>query len=828
MKKITISVSGMHCASCAKTIEKALFKTKGVKNVSVNFASQKAYIEYHDAETDAQRITDAINKTGYNALENYESEGISRLEIKVIGMGSPHCAMIVKKALMNKKGVENAELDFANERAVISYKPSLISAETIKKVIRNSGYETVDDTSIDREKAARESEIKKLKTKFFIGFILSIPVFIGSFPEWFGSTVLNNMYLLFILATPVQFWVGWQFYKGAWIALRNKTTDMNTLIAIGTSAAYFYSVFVVLFPSFFEERGIPANVYFDTAAVIITLILLGRLLEAIARGKTSEAIKRLLGLQAKTALVVRNRKEMDIPVDDVIIGDIVIIKPGEKIPVDGIVLDGESSVDESMITGESIPVEKRKNDTVIGATINKNGMLKMRATKVGKDTLLSQIIKLVEEAQGSKAPIQQLADKVSSYFVPAVILIATASAFLWYFTGSFMLSGALFQNYLAMTPFIFSLTVFISVLIIACPCALGLATPTAIMVGTGKGAENGILIKGGESLETAYKITTVVFDKTGTLTKGEPEVTDIIPCTKEQNASSRNHVLKFSAIVEKGSEHPLADAIIKETKKQNMRIPSASKFKAVPGHGVEAWYHDKKIVFGNRKMMEKENISTKKIEETVAELEHDGKTVMIIAVHKKILGILAVADTLKENSAEAVAALQGMGKEVVMITGDNHRTASAIAQKVGIGSVLADVLPGDKAKEIKKLQSKGKIVAMVGDGINDAPALAQADLGIAIGSGTDVAIETGGIVLIRNDLRDVVASIKLSRYTIKKIKQNLFLAFVYNTALIPVAFGVLYPFTGFLLNPIMAAAAMAFSSVSVMSNSLLMKRYKIK
>jgi Cu+-exporting ATPase len=743
----------------------------------------------------------------------------------ITGMHCINCAKTIENSLKNYDGIINATVNFASEKLYVEYDIDKIDVVKIKEAIKNTGY-TAEEELEDSEKMMRGMEIRDLKIKLMVSLIFTIPVFFGSFSDIFTwvPKFFTEPYVLLVLTTPVQFWIGSQFYKGLFLSIRNKRPDMDTLIAIGTSAAYFYSAAVTLFPSYFTQHGFQVQLYFDSAAVIVTLIILGRYLESIAKGKTSEAIKKLLKLQTKTARVIRNKKEIEIPVDEVKVGDIVVVRPGEKIPVDGIVTDGYSSVDESMISGESIPVEKNKGDNVIGATINKTGLLKFKATKVGKDTMLAQIVKIVEEAQGSRAPIQRLADTVASYFVPAVIIIALASSLTWYFAGGLILKGTPYLiNYSSMTSFLFSLTTFISVLIIACPCALGLATPTAIMVGTGKGAENGILIKNGESLERAYKMQTIVFDKTGTLTKGQPTVTDIISIKSEVN-----EVLKAAAIVELGSEHPLGEAIIKKANEKRIKIPDATLFKAIPGHGVKANYAKKTILLGNRKLMVDNKISIKDVEDKITKLENEGKTAMIVAVNKKIIGIIAVADTLKDYSKEAVRALHDMKKEVVMITGDNERTAKAIASQVGVDRVLAEVLPEDKAKEIKKLQESGKVVGMVGDGINDAPALAQADIGIAIGSGTDVAIETGGIVLIKEDLRDVVTAIDLSKKTINKIKQNLFWAFFYNTTLIPVAAGLLYPFLGILLNPMLAAGAMAFSSVSVVSNSLLMKRYRPK
>jgi len=733
MKKATISISGMHCASCAQKIESNLRKLKGVKSANVNIATERATVEFNEKTTSEDKITDLIEKLGYEVI---------------------------------KESREDGEI-------------------------------------VDREKAARVSETRRLKRLFLFSLILSVPIFIISMVlEWFGVMIPDKNIILLLLATPVQFIAGYRFYKGAFSSLKAKTASMDTLIAIGTSAAYFYSLFVILFPGI---NGLGEEVYFETSAVLITFILLGKWLEAVTKGKASDAIKKLMGLQPKIATVIRDGKEMQIQIKNVMVGDVVMVKPGQKIPVDGIVVEGLSSVDESMITGESIPIEKKKGDKVIGGTMNKHGSFKFKATKIGRDTVLSQIIKLVEDAQGSKAPIQRLADKVSSYFVPAVMIIAIISFSVWYFAFG--------------QTFVFSLSIFIAVLIIACPCALGLATPTAIMVGTGKGAENGILIKNAEALENAHKLTTIVFDKTGTLTKGKPEVTDIIAVDK----LNKKEILKYVAVAERDSEHPLAEAINNKAKKERLKVPAAEHFKAVPGYGIIAKY-GKDILLGNRKLMEKYRIRIEN-EEEINRLENEGKTVMILALNRRAVGLIAVADTLKEFSKKAVEKLHKMGKEVIMITGDNKRTADAIAKQLGIDYALSEVLPEDKEKEIKKLQQKGKIVAMVGDGINDSPALARADIGIAIGAGTDIALETGQIVLMKNDLRDVVTAIDLSNYTIKKIKQNLFWSFFYNSIGIPIAAGVLYPF---ILNPMIAGAAMAFSSVSVVSNSLLMKRYKKK
>ncbi len=651
-----------------------------------------------------------------------------------------------------------------------------------------------------------ELELRKLKYLVASGAVLSaLALFFTWFWEFLPLPFLSKNLWLFLFATPVQFIVGFRFYKGTLDALKVKTANMDTLIAIGTSTAWIYSTVVTFFPGIFPTT----EVYFETAALIITLVLFGKLLEEIAKGKASDAIRKLMELQARVASVIRNGKEEEIPVELVEVGDTIIVRSGEKIPVDGEVIEGHSSVDESMITGESIPVEKKVRDEVIGATINKAGMLKFKATKVGSDTTLAQIVKMVEEAQLSRAPIQRLVDVVSSYFVPAVILIALFSFLAWYLVGA--------------KPFTFALAIFIAVLIIACPCALGIATPTAIMVGTGKGAETGVLIKGGEYLEKAHKLQTIVFDKTGTLTKGEPSVTDVIVLSKDEN-----YVLKMAAIAERGSEHPLGEAIIKGAKERGIEIPDPLTFDVIPGHGVKASYKEENILLGNRKLMQENHIKIEDFEEKIKELEEDGKTAMILALNNNVAGIIAVADTLKEWSKEAVQMLQKMNIEVIMLTGDNERTAKAIAKKIGIERVLAEVLPQDKANVVKSLQEEGKIISMVGDGINDAPALAQSDVGIAIGSGTDVAMESAGIVLIKEDLRDVVASLQLSKRTVSKIKQNLFWAFAYNTALIPLAAGILYPFFGILLHPVYAAAAMAMSSVTVITNSLLLKRFSPK
>jgi len=723
---------------------------------------------------------------------------------------------ILEETFKKIEGVSDANVNLATEKATVTYNPNKAGDREFSSAVASVGYEAIlnqGEAIEDEEKKEKLREIRKLRNKVSLSLIIGTFLVWGSFPALIETAplILKNFWIQLLLATPVQFWAGFEFYRATIPALKHRTANMDTLVTIGTTVAYFYSAFVTVFPQVVKNIGVEPAPYFDVATIIIGLILLGRYFEAKAKAGTSEAIKKLIGLQAKTARVLRKGKEVDIPIEQVVIGDVIRVRPGEKIPVDGEILEGDSSVDESMVTGESIPSDKTKGDTVIGSTINKTGTFVYKATKVGQETMLSQIIKLVEEAQGSKAPIQRLADLVSSYFVPIVIILAIITFALWYILGP--------------TPsFLFAMLNTVAVLIIACPCAMGLATPTAIMVGTGRGAENGILIKDAKSLETAHKIDTVIFDKTGTLTKGKPEVTDIVSTSQVKGFGPARSVLQLAASLEKGSEHSLAEAIVKKSEEQNMKLEKVSQFKAIPGFGVRGTIERQNILLGNRKLMEKENISIKGQEDKVEALENGGKTVMILAVNKELKGLIAVADTLKETASEGVKALYKRGIEVVMITGDNQRTASAIAQKVGIKRVLSEVLPEDKEKEVRNIQKEGKTVAMVGDGINDAPALAASDVGIAIGSGTDVAIEAADITLVNKDLRSVAKAIELSKKTMRTIKLNLFWAFGYNISLIPVAMGALYPFFGILLNPIFASLAMATSSISVVLNSLLLKR----
>ena len=754
-----------------------------------------------------------------------EGQHINRLHSKhekvilpILGMSCASCVDRVQAALNKVPGVIEATVNFATEKAAIEYIPGLVKIKDLAKSTEAIGYtlvEVEEEQLVDKEAQARQTEFRQLKNKFLTGLLLVAPLFLFVHWEKLGLSAIlplsgqTNFMLQLLLQTPVQFWVGWRFYKGAVAAARHRTSDMNTLIAVGTSAAYLYSILATFFPHLFAAEGLAPKVYYDTAGAIIVLILLGRLLEARAKGQTSEAIKKLIGLQAKTATVVVNGETHEIPVEQVLIGDTVIVKPGEKIPMDGVILEGHSSVDESMVTGESIPVEKTAGEEVIGATINKTGTFKFKATKVGKDTMLAQIIKMVEEAQGSKPPIARLADVIAGYFVPAVIGAAIVTFIIWYFFGP-------------VPALTYAVLNFVAVMIIACPCALGLATPTSIMVGTGKGAEHGILIRGGEALETAHKLNAIVLDKTGTITRGEPVVTDIV--TAEGYHSEA--ILRLAASAEKGSEHPLGEAIVKKAIENDLDLKDPKDFNAIPGHGIMAIIDGKNVLLGNTKLMRDRGIQLTNLESKADALSVEGKTPMWVTVDGQIAGIIAVADTLKENSKAAVAALHHLGLQIIMLTGDNKQTADAIAKQVGIDRTLAEVLPEGKTNEIKKLQAEGKKVGMVGDGINDAPALAQADVGIAIGTGTDVAMESSDITLISGDLTGVVTAIALSKATIRNIKQNLFWAFAYNTILIPVAAGVLFPFFGILLNPIFAAAAMGLSSVTVVTNALRLRRFK--
>ncbi len=817
LMRIDLPISGMSCASCAARIEKGLSAVQGVSKATVNFAAEKATVVFHPDQTALSQLIDKVKDLGYGA----NSE---KVILPVQGMTCASCVNKVEKALKSQKGVIQASVNFATERATVEYIPEEVSIRDLKKAVQDAGYQVLEvkvgestlreEDIVEKERLAREAELSRLRWKFVSGAILLVPILILMYgasllEKWLGLSRGMNFFIQFLLATPVQFWAGWQFYAGFWKAARHKTSDMNTLIAIGTSAAYLYSLIVTFVPHLIMVRGLMIDVYFDTSAAIIVLILLGRFLEARAKGKTSEAIKKLIGLSPKTARVIRNGHEVDVPIEEVIPGDLVVVRPGEKVPVDGVVREGYSSVDESMVTGESLPVEKKSGDSVIGATINKTGTFKFEATKVGKNTVLSQIVRLVQEAQGSKPPIARLVDIIASYFVPVVILIAIITFVVWYFLGPHPALTYAFLN-------------FVAVLIIACPCALGLATPTSIMVGTGKGAENGILIRGAEALETAHQLNTIVLDKTGTLTRGEPSVTDVI----ESEGFTKREILILAASAEKGSEHPLGEAIVTKAKEDQLTLLDPKNFQAIVGYGIEATIDSREVLLGNLRLMEERKVRLNGLLGKAEELSGEGKTPMFLAVDGKTAGLIGVADTLKENSKEAVGILHSMGIEVIMITGDNRRTAEAIAKQIGIDRTLSEILPEGKVNEVKKLQAQGRKVGMVGDGINDAPALAQADVGIAIGTGTDVAMESSDITLIGGDLRGVVTAIALSKATIRNIKQNLFWAFAYNTLLIPMAAGVLFPFFGILLHPIFAAGAMAFSSVTVVSNALRLRRFK--
>ena len=809
-QRIDLPVRGMSCAGCAANIQKNLGALEGVDKANVNFATSMATVIFDPDVVKPVEFASRIREIGYDV-------GTVAAEIPIEGIVCASCVRKIETALLELRGVVKASVNLATGRARVEYLPAETHISELKRTIESTGYKVLevpaDVETEDLERTMRQKEYRRLKLRFISGIILAIVIFIGSMPHWFRWVphFLSNFYVLWALATPVQFLIGWPFLRGAWKSFRHRSADMNTLVAVGTLSAYLYSAAATFFPGFFRQAGVAPAVYFDTSAFIIALILFGRLLEARAKGQTSEAIRKLAGLEPRTARLVRGGEEIDIPIGEVQVGDLVVVRPGERVPVDGSVEDGRSTVDESMITGESMPVTKTPGSEVVGGTLNRSGSFRFRATKVGKDTVLARIIRLVQEAQGSKAPIQRLADVIAGYFVPVVISIAVATFVVWFDFGPAP----------ALT---FALLNFVAVLIIACPCALGLATPTAVMVGTGKGAENGILIKGGESLETVHRVDTVVFDKTGTLTKGEPEVTDLVALP----SFTEDEILRLAAAAERRSEHPLGEAVLKKARGRDFAIGEPLEFQAIEGHGVEATVEARKILLGNSKLLADRGVETGGLEDKAEELSAEGKTVIFAAIDGKPAGLVAVADTLKDHSAEAVAGLRKLGLEVVMLTGDHRKTAEAIAAQLGIDRVIPEVLPENKVREIKNLQAAGRRVAMVGDGINDAPALAQADVGIAIGTGTDIAMEASDITLIRDDLRAVASAIALSKRTLKVIKQNLFWAFFYNVVGIPVAAGVLYPFFGLLLNPILASAAMAFSSVSVVSNSLRLRRFKFR
>lgn len=799
-KQVSLQISGMTCAACATRIEKGLGKIDGVESANVNLALEKATVRFDSDKTDVEAFEKKVSDLGYGTVK-------SAADFQIGGMTCAACATRIEKGLNKLPGVTMANVNLAMESARVEYTPSEVSIEDMIQQVQKLGYQATPKNE-SKQEDHRDKAIHRQKVKLIVSAVLSLPLLwamVAHF-KWTSSLwipgFLLNPWVQMVLAAPVQFWIGKEFYTGAYKALRNKSANMDVLIALGTSAAYLYSVYKTFEWQFKGGHHGAAELYFETSSVLITLVILGKLFEMLAKGRTSEAIKTLMGLQAKTALVIRDGQEMPLPIEQVIAGDVILVRPGEKIPVDGIVLEGNSSIDESMITGESIPVEKNPGEGVIGATINKNGSLKIEATKVGKETALAQIIKVVEEAQGSKAPIQRVADRISGVFVPIVVAIAIVTFLVWYF---FVVPG----------NFAEALEKLIAVLVIACPCALGLATPTSIMAGSGRAAEVGILFKGGEHLESTHKINTIILDKTGTITKGKPELTDVITETLTED-----EFLTLVAAAEKKSEHPLAEAIVNGAAAKGIHIPETEQFEAIPGHGIRAVVDGRELLVGTRKLLDSRNIDYAEAVSNMEELETGGKTAMLVAIDGAYTGLVAVADTIKDTSKAAVSRLKQLGIEVVMITGDNQRTANAIAQEVGIEHVLAEVLPEGKAEEVKKLQAQGKKVAMVGDGINDAPALATADIGMAIGTGTDVAMEAADVTLMRGDLNSIPDAIYMSRKTMGNIRQNFFWALAYNSLGIPIAA------LGFLA-PWLAGAAMAFSSVSVVLNSLRLQRVKL-
>ena len=811
-KQVSLPVTGMTCANCSLTIERNLKRMDGVAEAAVNLATEKATVTYDPATVNEGQFLALIRDIGYDVPT-------ARAELPVTGMTCANCAGTIERTLGRLDGVVAASANYASERASVEYLPGVVSLAAIQQAIRDVGYDVVvaaeGEEAEDVERAAREAEIRSQTRKFWVGVAFTLPLFLlsmgrdfGLLGAWAHEPWVNWLFLA--LATPVQFYVGGDYYVGGYKSLRAGSANMDVLVAMGSSAAYLYSLAVLLF------AGLGGHVYFETSAMIITLIKLGKMLEARAKGRTSEAIKKLMGLRPKTAQVVRDGVEVEVPVASVVLGDLVVVRPGERLPVDGIVVEGRSAVDESMLTGESLPVDKGPGDDVVGGTINKQGLLKFEASRVGAQTALAQIIRLVEEAQGSKAPIQRLADRVSGVFVPVVIGVALVTFFAWLIFGG--------------VGFTQSMIYMVAVLVIACPCALGLATPTAIMVGTGKGAEQGILFKSSEALERAHEMRAVVLDKTGTITRGEPSVTDIVVSSRDGEVpeTEQRALLQLAASAELGSEHPLGKAIVLAAQQEGLTLSDPEDFEAVAGQGIAATVNGRQVLVGSEALLQSRGAGLNGLDAALAHLEGEAKTAMLVAADGEALGIVAVADTVKDGSVDAIREMQTLGLSVVMITGDNRRTAEAIGEQVGLQRVVARVLPGEKAVQVQSLQDElGAVVGMVGDGINDAPALAQADVGIAIGTGTDVAIAAADVTLMSGDLRGVPKAITLSRAVMRTIEQNLFWAFFYNVILIPLAAGAFYPWLGVRLHPVLAAGAMAFSSIFVVTNSLRLRRIKL-